>query len=42
MNSYVIDNKIYFYSEVNEESSIMLESKLLNLNNNILKIKKKI
>ena len=41
MNSYVIDNKIYFYSEVNEESSIMLESKLLNLNNNILKIKKK-
>merc|ERR1711916_332030 len=41
MNSYVIDNKIYFYSELNQESSIMLESKLLNLNNNILKIKKK-
>ena len=41
MNSNIIDNKIYFYSEVNEESSLILESKLLNLNNNILHIKKK-
>ena len=40
-NINIIDNKIYFYSEVNEESSIMLESKLINLNNDILKIKKK-